>query len=89
MSSTPGADIRVVFREDQHFGMLWRDGWGIRPAPGGRSCNPRGQRGTLLTLVDGRTLPIGSQRSAELAAAIEHELTGATTSGRGPLRGAP
>ena len=86
MSHTPGADTRVVFREDQHLGMLRHGGRGIRLTRRDRDCNARGDRGVLLALADGRTLLVGSLRSAELAAAIEPEVTGAATSCPGPLR---
>lgn len=46
-------------------------GWGIRWWTSGRAYNVRGNRGVQLVLQNGKQLLIGSQRSEELAAAIE------------------
>lgn len=47
-------------------------GWGIRVGRSGeRAYNARGNRGVRLTLVDGSTILIGSQRPEELASTIE------------------
>jgi len=46
-------------------------GWGIRYGLGGRRAyNARGDEGVELKLADGRSIMIGSQRAAELEAAI-------------------
>jgi hypothetical protein len=47
------------------------DGYGIRFTRHGRAYNVRGNRGVRLTFRSGKHLLIGSQRSDELAAAIE------------------
>jgi hypothetical protein len=50
-------------------------GWGIKGWSRRKiAYNVRGDRGALLTLADGRTVLIGSQRSDELTAAIRHGL---------------
>lgn len=64
------ADIRrceaVTYRPIREYG-----GWGIRwGGPGKWAYNVSGNRGVLLSLADGSTLLIGSQRADELAAAI-------------------
>ena len=47
-------------------------GWGIRYGRGGkRAYNVSGNRGVELTLANGRKVMIGSQRTDELAQAIE------------------
>lgn len=45
-------------------------GWGIRGMGRRRAFNARGNRGVLLTLREGSTLLIGSQRPRELLAAL-------------------
>ena len=45
-------------------------GWGIRGWGGRVAYNVRGNQGVELTLRDGRRVLIGTQRAAELAAAI-------------------
>lgn len=45
-------------------------GWGIRGWGGRVAYNVRGNQGVELTLYDGRRVLIGTQRAAELAAAI-------------------
>jgi hypothetical protein len=45
-------------------------GWGIRGMGRRRALNARGNRGVLLTLREGSTLLIGSQRPRELLAAL-------------------
>lgn len=46
-------------------------GWGIRRGRNGWAYNVSGSRGVRLTFNDGRSLLIGSQRSVELARAID------------------
>lgn len=55
----------VVYRPIPDYG-----GWGIRGMGRNVALNARGNRGVLLTLHDGRTLLIGSQKSESLAAAL-------------------
>lgn len=45
-------------------------GWGIRFGRNGMAYNMRGDRGVKLTLTNGKRVLIGSQRSGELATAI-------------------
>ncbi len=45
-------------------------GWGLRGLGGRVAYNVRGNQGVELTLRDGRRVVIGSQRAADLAAAI-------------------
>jgi hypothetical protein len=46
-------------------------GWGVKGWSRRKiAYNVRGDRGVLLTLVDGRTVLLGSQRAADLEAAI-------------------
>ena len=47
-------------------------GWGIRLGSRGMAYNAYGNRGVQIVLVDGRQILIGSQRSEELAAALQH-----------------
>ena len=49
---------------------MGHQGWSRRKI----AYNVRGDRGALLTLADGRTVLIGSQRADELAAAIRDRL---------------
>lgn len=53
-------------------------GWGIRVGLSGRAYNVFGGHGVQLTLVDGRRILIGSQRSEELEAAIRKTRHGAS-----------
>ena len=46
-------------------------GWGIRLGPSGHAYNVSGNQGVQLELADGKKLLIGSQRSEELAQAIQ------------------
>ena len=46
-------------------------GWGLRFGKGGRAYNISGRKGVRLEFVDGKHVLIGSQRSEELAAAIQ------------------
>lgn len=47
-------------------------GWGLRYRPGfGWAYNISGKQGVIVTLEDGRTMLIGSQRHEELAHALE------------------
>lgn len=46
-------------------------GWGLRFGPQGRAYSMRGDAGVRLTLSDGRTLLLGSQRPEALQTAIE------------------
>ena len=58
-------------------------GWGIRMGFGGMAYNVSGNEGVQLVLANGRRILIGSQRSAELEAAIASQRT------HRPARGAP
>jgi hypothetical protein len=58
----------ITYRPLRDYG-----GWGIRRGRKGWAFNVSGNRGVLLHLRDGKTLMIGSQRSEELAAAIDAE----------------
>jgi len=51
--------------------ILEYGGWGIRFRRGGKAYNISGNRGVRLDFSNGRRLLIGSQKSEELAAAIE------------------
>mgnify|MGYP000010259526 CR=1 FL=1 len=50
-------------------------GWGIRGGSNRNAYNVSGNRGVELTLIDGRSVMIGSQKAEELALAIETKLT--------------
>lgn len=50
--------------------ILEYGGWGVRGIPV-KAFNVSGNRGVLLTLANGRTLMIGSQRPDQLAAALQ------------------
>jgi hypothetical protein len=55
----------------RHYSALGEyGGWGIRMGFRGWAYNVSGQEGVQLTLANGRRILIGSQRSAELEAAI-------------------
>ena len=62
----------IASAEDVHYRPI-RDygGWGIRFGRNGMAYNMRGDRGVKLTLKNGKQVLIGSQRSAELATAID------------------
>jgi hypothetical protein len=47
-------------------------GWGIRYGRTGKAYTVSGNRGVLFTLTDGNRILIGSQRSNELAQAVQH-----------------
>jgi hypothetical protein len=49
-------------------------GWGIRYRRGAKAYNVSGNRGVQLELANGKRLLIGSQRSEELARAIEAKM---------------
>jgi hypothetical protein len=50
-------------------------GWGVRTGPDGeRVLNARGNRGVRLHMIDGSKILIGSQRSEQLALAVEGAL---------------
>jgi hypothetical protein len=51
--------------------LLEYGGWGVRCGRRGKAYNVRGNRGVQLEFTDGKRLLIGSQRSEELAAAIQ------------------
>jgi hypothetical protein len=55
----------IVYRPVRDYG-----GWGIKGSSRRRALNARGDRGVLLTRIDGSTLMIGSQRPRELLAAL-------------------
>ena len=67
--SIPLSDVRScetrTYRPIREYG-----GWGIRRGRRGWAYTVRGKRGVELTLADGRSLLLGSQRPEELAAAI-------------------
>jgi hypothetical protein len=65
----------VTYSAVREYGGWGVKGWSRRKV----AYNVRGDRGVLLTLVDGRTVLLGSQRAADLEAAI----------GRRPGRAAP
>jgi hypothetical protein len=55
--------------------FLDHGGWGIRTSrDGDRILTARGTRGVRVELIDGTRLLIGSQRSEELAAALERAI---------------
>lgn len=56
----------VRYRPIVHYG-----GWGVRRGRKGWAYNVSGNRGVRLDFHDGQHLLLGSQRSVELAAAIE------------------
>jgi hypothetical protein len=55
--------------------LLEYGGWGIRGIGKRVAYNARGNRGVFLTLKDGATIMIGSQRETELEAAIRSGMT--------------
>jgi hypothetical protein len=59
-----GAEART-YRPIREYG-----GWGVRLGPRGWAYSTSGDRGVLLTLVEGRAVMIGSRRADDLAAAI-------------------
>ena len=58
-------------------------GWGIRGSRRRRALNARGNRGVLLTRIDGSTLLVGSQRPRELLEALSR--VGIATQDRLPI----
>lgn len=56
----------VTYRAVREYGGWGVKGWSRRKV----AYNVSGDRGVLLTLVDGRTVLLGSQRAADLEAAI-------------------
>ncbi len=77
----PLADIEhaeaIVYRPVRDYG-----GWGIRGIGRRRAVNARGNQGVLLVRRDGSTLLVGSQRPAELLAALHR--AGVTTENKIP-----
>jgi hypothetical protein len=64
--SVIGAEA-VTYRPVREYGGWGVKGWSRRKV----AYNVRGDRGVLLTLVDGRTVLLGSQRAPDLEAAID------------------
>ena len=64
-------EILVSFRALTYRPIRDYGGWGLRFGKGGRAYNVHGRKGVRLEFADGKHLLIGSQRSEELAAAIE------------------
>ena len=63
---------KVVSFRDVTYRPIWDyGGWGLRFGKGGRAYNVSGRSGVRLEFANGKHLLIGSQRSEELAAAIE------------------
>lgn len=62
----------VTYRALREYGGWGIKGWSRRKV----AYNVRGDRGVLLTLADGRTVLLGSQRADDLAAAIHLTGTG-------------
>jgi hypothetical protein len=50
-------------------------GWGVRGVAPVKAFNVSGNRGVLLSLTDGQSLMIGSQRPDQLAAALQSGIT--------------
>ena len=50
-------------------------GWGVRGVMPVRAFNVSGDRGVLITFVEGNTLMIGSQRADQLALAVTERLS--------------
>jgi hypothetical protein len=71
--TVPLSDIQTV--EARTYSPI-RDygGWGIRRRSNRRAYNVSGNRGVELTLHDGRSIMIGSQKAEELALAIHSQL---------------
>ena len=65
----------VTYKPVREYGGWGIKGWSRRKI----AYNVRGNRGALLTLVDGRTVLIGSQRPDDLAAAVGHGLPSCST----------
>lgn len=64
------ADIRHV-KPGTYSPLRSYGGWGVRGLGDNVAYNVSGNQGVKLTLADGKTVLIGSQRTAELALAIE------------------
>jgi hypothetical protein len=68
-TKVPIAEVRqaeaVQYRPIAEYG-----GWGIRGFGKKRALNTRGNRGVLLTKIDGSTILIGSQKPRELLEAL-------------------
>ena len=64
-------EILVSVRALTYRPIMEYGGWGLRFGKGGRAYNISGRKGVRLEFADGKHLLIGSQRSEELAAAIE------------------
>ncbi len=73
---------RIVFSDMQSAEAISyrpvRDygGWGIRCGPKGKAFNVRGNRGVEIVQSDGSRILLGSQRSEELALALNAALPG-------------
>lgn len=67
---------QIVKVEAIHYRPI-RDygGWGVRGVMPVRAFNVSGNRGVLITFVEGKTLMIGSQRADQLALAINGRLS--------------
>jgi hypothetical protein len=65
LDSVVGAEA-VTYRPIREYGGWGLKGWSRRKV----AYNVRGDRGVLLTLADGRTVLLGSQRADDLAAAV-------------------
>ena len=55
----------VIYRPVREYG-----GWGLRRGKGGPACMVSGNRGVRISLADGSSLLIGSQRADECVAAL-------------------
>jgi hypothetical protein len=63
---------RIVKVEAQRYRpILDYGGWGVRGIAPVKAFNVSGNRGVLLSLSNGQYLMIGSQRSDQLAAALQ------------------
>jgi hypothetical protein len=62
----------VTYRPVRDYGGWGIKGWSRRKV----AYNVRGRRWALLTLADGRTVLLGSQRPEELASAVRGDLPG-------------
>ncbi len=66
---------QIVSAEAQTYRpILQYGGWGVRGIFPVKAFNVSGNRGVLLTLRNGRTLMVGSQRAKQLAAAVQDRL---------------
>jgi hypothetical protein len=75
LDSVVAADA-VTYRPLREYGGWGLKGWSRRKI----AYNVRGDRGVLLTLMDGRTVLLGSQRADDLAASIRPTGAGGDTS---------